>query len=177
MKESFAPILNEKAKMSWWTAFKLSGKNLLTKKGRTALVSIAGSIGIIGVASVLSISTGVNDYITSMQDDMLSGNPIQVSESTYDLSTITKLMTPQDKKKLANQIIRGEVNVDHTLDQILSTISTTESFSVKNDITKDYLEFLEAMPKDYYADMSYTYGYHLGNNIYTGFTKSGETEQ
>ncbi len=176
-QESFAPILNEKAKMSWWTAFKLSGKNLLTKKSRTALVSIAGSIGIIGVASVLSISTGVNDYITSMQDDMLSGNPIQVSESTYDLSTITKLMTPQEKKDVLDKIVMGEVNVDHTLDQILSTISTTESFSIKNDITDEYLEFLEAMPKEYYADMSYTYGYELGNNIYTNIQMAGETSE
>ena len=70
-------ILKEKAKMSMWTAFKLSARNLYSKMKRTVLVVIAGSIGIIGVASVLSVSQGVNDYINSMQDDLLSGNPVR----------------------------------------------------------------------------------------------------
>ena len=70
----------ERAKMSFWTAFKLSARNLWSKRARTIMVGIAGSIGIIGVASVLSVSTGVRDYITSVQDDLLSGNPIRVTE-------------------------------------------------------------------------------------------------
>lgn len=72
--------------MSLWTAFKLSARNLWTKRARTIMTCLAGSIGIIGVSLVLAVSAGVKGYIASMQDDMLSGNPITIEESTYDLN-------------------------------------------------------------------------------------------
>jgi len=169
MKEDKKVVLNEKAKMSWWTSFKLSFKNLLSKKGRSILVSIAGSIGIIGVASVLSVSTGINDYISEMQDDMLSGNPIKVSESAYDLSTIMSFMTNDQKAKITRELAKDKVNVDFIVDQILETVGKTESFNISNNIDNNYLEFVKKMPKEYYADLAFTYGYDLGNNIYTKF--------
>ena len=175
-EESFKPVENEKAKMSWWTSFKLSFKNLLSKKGRSILISIAGSIGIIGVASVLSVSTGVNGYITSMQDDMLSGNPITISENTYDLNSLMNLMSTSQKAKVTNEILKGNVNVDYVLDQILEMVNNGSNVSVKNTITDEYLDFLLSMPKDYYADINYDYGYDLSNNIYTTFTKMGPNE-
>ncbi len=175
-KETFKPVENEKAKMSWWTSFKLSFKNLLSKKGRSILISIAGSIGIIGVASVLSVSTGVNGYITSMQDDMLSGNPITISENTYDLNSLMNLMTTSQKAKITNEVIKGNVNVDYVLDQILEMVNNGSNVSVKNTITDEYLDFLLSMPKDYYADINYDYGYDLSNNIYTTFNKMGTGE-
>ena len=175
-EESFKPVENEKAKMSWWTSFKLSFKNLLSKKGRSILISIAGSIGIIGVASVLSVSTGVNGYITSMQDDMLSGNPITISENTYDLNSLMNLMSTSQKAKVTNEILKGNVNVDYVLDQILEMVNNGSNVSVKNTITDEYLDFLLSMPKEYYADINYDYGYDLSNNIYTTFTKMGPNE-
>ena len=175
MKEEQKAPKNEKAKMNWWTSFKLSFKNLLSKRGRSILVSIAGSIGIIGVASVLSVSSGVNDYITNMQDDMLSGNPIQISENAYDLSTITSLMSTSEKSSIAKEVLAGNVNVDYLLDQILEAVGKSESFSISNDINSNYLEFIEAMPESYYSDLTYTYGYGLENNFYTEFTKANET--
>lgn len=175
-RETFKPVENEKAKMSWWTSFKLSFKNLLSKKGRSILISIAGSIGIIGVASVLSVSTGVNGYITSMQDDMLSGNPITISENTYDLNSLMNLMSTSQKAKVTNEILKGNVNVDYVLDQILEMVNNGSNVSVKNTITDEYLDFLLSMPKDYYADINYDYGYDLSNNIYTNFTKMGPNE-
>lgn len=175
-REAFKPVENEKAKMSWWTSFKLSFKNLLSKKGRSILISIAGSIGIIGVASVLSVSTGVNGYITSMQDDMLSGNPITISENTYDLNSLMNLMSTSQKAKVTNEILKGNVNVDYVLDQILEMVNNGSNVSVKNTITDEYLDFLLSMPKDYYADINYDYGYDLSNNIYTNFTKMGPNE-
>ena len=78
----------EKAKMSFFTAFKLSARNLLSKKGRTTMVGIAGSIGIIGIAVVLAFSAGIKGYIAYMQDDMLSGNPIEIAETGFDSSSI-----------------------------------------------------------------------------------------
>ena len=71
----------EKAKMSFFTAFRLSAKNLLSKKGRTTMVGIAGSIGIIGIAMVLAFSAGIKGYVAAMQDDMLSGSPITITET------------------------------------------------------------------------------------------------
>ena len=78
-----------KSSLSFWTALFLSLKNLLTKKGRTFLTSFAGSIGIIGVALVLSISNGFSLYINNMQQDTLSGYPISVATATIDYSQFT----------------------------------------------------------------------------------------
>lgn len=74
--------------MSFWTAFKLSGRNLLSKFKRTLMVGLAGSIGIIGVSLVLALSSGISGYIDDMQEDMLSGNPITISEQAYDLNAM-----------------------------------------------------------------------------------------
>ena len=85
------PLATEKTKksaMKFWTAMYLSFKNLLTKKGRTILTSLAGSIGIIGVALVLAISNGFTGYINNMQRDTLSGYPISVATATVDFSSL-----------------------------------------------------------------------------------------
>lgn len=174
--ESFSEIKNEKAKMSWLTSFKLSFRNLVSKKGRSILISLAGSIGIIGVSSVISVSTGVNEYIADMQDDMLSGNPIQVAESSYDLNSLTSLMTKSQKATIAKEIAKGNVNVDFLLDQILDMVNAGGSVSVKNEITDDYINYVLSMPKDYYRDINLKYGYDLADNIYTSFTSKDKTE-
>ena len=77
-----------KSSMSFWTALTLSFKNLLTKKGRTALTSFAGSIGIIGIALILAISTGVQNYIDAVQQDTLSSFPIQIEKESTDMSSL-----------------------------------------------------------------------------------------
>ena len=83
---------NTKKKMSFWTALSLSFKNLLTKKGRTILVSIAGSIGIIGIALILAISTGFSTYINKMQEDTLSSTPITIESKSIDFTSIVTQM-------------------------------------------------------------------------------------
>ncbi len=173
-KEEVKQVENEKAKMSWWTSFKLSFRNLLSKKGRSILISLAGSIGIIGVASVISVSTGVNEYISDMQDDMLSGNPIQISESTYDLNSITNLMTAGQKATIAKEIAKGNVNVNFLLDQILEMVNAGNSITVKNEITDEYINYILSMPEGYYSDISLKYGYSLGDNIFTEFTSKSK---
>ena len=89
-----ADTYKEKAKMSAFTSFRLSAQNLMTKKGRSILTSVAGAIGIIGVSLVLALSYGIRTYINTMQNDMLSGNPITISQSTFDMSAIMGSMTP-----------------------------------------------------------------------------------
>ena len=78
-------LRKESAKMSIPTAIKLSAQNLKSKGKRTALVSFAGSIGIVGVSCVLALSSGIHGYIDTMQDDLLSGNPITISRQTYNV--------------------------------------------------------------------------------------------
>ena len=79
---------NKKAKMSLWTAFKLSLRNLFTKRGRTMLTSFAGSIGIIGIALILAVSQGTTAYINHVQETTLSSYPITLEETTIDLTTL-----------------------------------------------------------------------------------------
>ncbi|MBR6299376.1 MAG: ABC transporter ATP-binding protein, partial [Clostridia bacterium] len=71
--------------MSFLTALRLSLNNLMTKKGRTFMVSLAGSIGIIGIALILSVSTGVNTYIKRVEEDTLSAYPLEITQQTMDL--------------------------------------------------------------------------------------------
>lgn len=87
----------KKSSMSIFTAFMLSLKNLITKKGRTILTSVAGSIGIIGVALVLAISNGFTNYINKMQTDTLGGYPIAVSTVAIDYSSLSSFMGEDNK--------------------------------------------------------------------------------
>ncbi len=157
----------EKAKMSFFTAFKLSLRNLFSKKGRTILTCIAGSIGIVGVSSVLALSSGIKNYIASMQDDMLSGNPIAVYESTIDFNSLLN-NTPFEVKKTAVKEY-GFVNVDSMIEYLVSRSKTMDSIQVKNKITKEYLEYVASMPEEYVAAITYEYGLDITNNIYTDF--------
>ncbi len=86
--------------MKFFTALNLSLNNLLTKKGRTILTSFAGSIGIIGIALILAISTGMENYIAKVEEDTLSSYPITIEESVIDASSmIEKLANMQNEEK------------------------------------------------------------------------------
>ncbi len=169
-----AKVKKEKAKMSFLTAFKLSAKNLLSKKGRTAMVGIAGSIGIFGIAVVLAFSTGIKAYIASMQDDMLSGNPIAIEETTYDLDVLSDMMSASQKGEIIKE--PNKVFIDELVKQIASMSDSMNKFMIKNTITAAYVEYVKSMPKDYYAAMRLGYGINIENNIYTDFSIDGTKE-
>ncbi|MGN1294907.1 MAG: ATP-binding cassette domain-containing protein [Bacilli bacterium] len=163
-------IKKEKAKMSFMQALKLSGRNLISKFKRTLMVCLAGSIGIIGVSTVLSVSSGVKGYITSMQDDMLSGNPVQISEQGYDLSKMVSSMTQAQKNQAVKENTKdGYVNVESLVAYIVNMSNAKDSIMVTNEITKDYVDFIMEMPEEYRADILLDYGIDLTNNIYTDF--------
>ncbi|MDE7162345.1 MAG: ABC transporter ATP-binding protein, partial [Anaeroplasmataceae bacterium] len=164
------PVQNkkEKAKMSFWTAFKLSLRNLFTKKARTALICVAGSIGIIGVSSVLAVSSGVQGYITSMQDDMLSGNPVQISETAYDLSAMMTGMSTMDKVN-SLKIEDGKVNVNEVIKRLITQGQAMEKMQISNNITQDYIDYVYSIDAGYAAAISLEYGIDVTNNIYTDF--------
>lgn len=175
LKEEVKPTINrrEKAKMSWWTAFKLSSKNLLSKSKRTVLTCIAGSIGIVGISAVLAVSAGVSDYIVSMQDDMLSGNPISIEETTLNLNSLLANMTSSQKQ----EIIANSANVESLLQYIATNLIGDNASIVSNDIDQNYIDYLNSMPKEYYSALFYNYGINIANNIYTDFTVGGGVEE
>lgn len=158
----------ERAKMSFWTAFKLSLRNLFTKKARTALICIAGSIGIIGVSSVLAVSSGVQGYITSMQDDMLSGNPVQISETAYDLSAMMSGMGMGEKLEHLD-IVDGKINVNSVLKSLITQGQAMDKMQISNNITQDYIDYVFTLDKTYAAAITLDYGIDVTNNIYTDF--------
>ena len=176
-KKTIKKVKKEKAKMSYWTAFKLSARNLMSKFRRTLMVGLAGSIGIIGVSCVLAISSGITNYIDTMQEDMLSGNPITITETTYDINAMMGSMTTTEKAEIV--IKNGIVSVNSILESLAERAETMESIMVSNDITQEYLDYLETIPKEYLETIAYGYGIDVSNNIYTEFTDrlNGNTKE
>jgi putative ABC transport system permease protein len=165
-------IEDEKAKMSWWTAFKLSAKNLWSKAKRTFMIIVAASIGIVGVSAVLSIRDGVTNYIVSMQDEMLSGNPISVSESSFDLSSILSNMSTSSQSNIVMEAAKdGYVNVDYVTERLIESAKTMGTAMIENEITQEYVDFINAMPEKYSSDVVMRYGIDISNNIYTAETR------
>ena len=136
-----------KTSMSIFTSLLLSFNNLKTKKGRTALVSFAGSIGIIGIALILSLSNGVNNYIKSIEEETLSEYPIQIQSTGIDISSM--LVSDQNDGKSNNE------------DNIKVTSKITNMFSKMgaNDLAslKQYLDSDESGLKNYAKDVEYSY--------------------
>ena len=169
--------IKEKAKMSFWTAFKLSGRNLLSKFKRTLMVGLAGSIGIIGVSLVLALSSGISGYIDDMQEDMLSGNPITISEQAYDLNAMMGSLSTFEQAEIV--VKNGFVGINSMLELLAKRAETMNSIMVTNEINEDYINYIKAMPKEYVEDISYGYGIDVSNNIYTDFAseKGGDVQK
>ena len=155
-----------KAKMSFWTAFKLSARNLFSKRARTIMTSVAGSIGIIGISAVLAVSSGVRMFIANMQDDMLSGNPIAIEETGYDFSSMMDGMSFNEKVEFVKE--KGYVNVESMIEFLSEKYQTMDSFMIDNDLTEDYLTYVSQMPKEY-GTIKFDYGLDVTNNIYTDY--------
>lgn len=154
----------KKSAMSVWMAFSLSLKNLLSKGKRTAMVSVAGSIGIIGVSMVLAISSGVRGFIASMEDDLLSGYPLSVEETAIDYEALTSFATTSNKTATPFRL-KDKVYVNSLLDTLIGF----KGLEVTNTITEDYVNYLESMPKEYYNALQYGYDFDMSNYIYTDF--------
>ena len=165
----------EKAKMSLLTAFKLSARNLLSKRGRTIMVGIAGSIGIIGIALVLAFSAGIKGYIAYMQDDLLSGNPIQIAETAYDLDAFTTMM--DNNERFEHEKKPSTVFINSIISNLVKMNKDMNNIITKNDITAQYVDYIKAMPEEYYSAMIFGYGINPDINIYTGLTPRVEENE
>ena len=157
----------EKAKMSVLTAFRLSARNLISKKRRTAMIGFAGSIGIIGIALVLAFSAGIKGYIASMQDDMLSGNPITISQTAFDLNILSDMMDTEDKIEIIKN--PNSVYIASVIEYLIKTSDTLDSIMVQNTITEEYIDYVKNMPSEYYNALILGYGLDLSRTVYTDF--------
>ena len=156
----------EETSMSFWTAFMLSGRNLLTKKGRTAVTSIAGSIGIISVCLVLALSNGFNNYIRQTEEDMLSYYPLEITETSLDPTSIMAgLQSAGDMPDLSE--LDNKVYVNSFLTQI------AQGLTVSNDIGQndgEYIKYLYNMPEEWYYAITKDTGATLVDNLFTTVT-------
>lgn len=148
--ESMAPPVHKnmgKSSMSFFTALSLSFQNLKTKKARTLLTSFAGSIGIIGIALILSISNGVDKYITNMEEETLSEYPLQIQSTGVDLTSMMMgAATAQSEKK------DGEVGVAQMVTNMFSKMNSNDLESLKA-----YLDSNESSISQYANSVECTY--------------------
>ena len=139
-----------KTKMSFLTSLSLSFNNLKTKKGRTFLTAFAGSIGIIGIALILSLSNGVNTYIKSVEEDTLSEYPLQIQSTGINMGSLMSGSGSNDGGKGEEE--KGDINVSKLLTSMFSTIGSNDLASLKQ-----YLESEECPIDEYAKTVEYTY--------------------
>ncbi len=156
------------ASMSFTTALSLSFNNLMTKKARTFMTSFAGSIGIIGIALILSLSNGIQLYIDKVQEETLSSYPLTLEETTLDMAGMMTAMI--GNREAAAEREDGKIYSNNIMTDMLSAVSKG---STENNLTdfKEYLESGKSNISDLVTDIKY--GYSTPMNIYKADTSSG----
>ncbi len=162
-KEEEALKTNKKSKktqMSFKTALSLSLNNLMTKKWRTILTSFAGSIGIVGIALILSLSHGIQNYIDKTEEQTLSSYPLTIEKESVDMGTLISSLTGNNSKKKEYKDDRIHAT------NIMGDMFVTMSSKVKSNDIKTFKKYLEEKTdiKKYTSDI--TYGYNTVLNIY-----------
>lgn len=165
-KEQKKPKREKKASMNFITALSLSFNNLMTKKTRTFLTSFAGSIGIIGIALILSVSSGVQTYINRVQEDTLSSYPIMIQRETVDMTEFITTMMDTNSDGQKHDLDKVYVSaVMYDLVNKLNSIETSE-----NNL-KAFKEYLESDERFDACVSAVKYSYDLDFNIYTRDTE------
>lgn len=159
-KEDRTVRQDKKVSMSFFTALSLSLNNLMTKKGRTILTAFAGSIGIIGIALILSLSSGMQTYINRVEEDTLSSYPITVQEETIDMSSMMTTMIGEGEE---TQHEEEKIYSSNVVNNMLNTIST----KIENNNLEEFKKYLDDENSEI---RKYTnaiqYSYDLSLNIY-----------
>ena len=150
----------KKKRMSFFTALALSFKNLLTKKARTILVAFAGSIGIIGIALILSISSGFSTYVNKQQEDTLSNYPLTINAKSVDFSSLMLAMFTNDNEtKNPNHNLDGVYHKD-TISSIMDSVGSNLNANDLKKFRKYIIENYDEI-KDYVNAVQYTYNMNL----------------
>ncbi|HIS11539.1 MAG TPA: ABC transporter ATP-binding protein/permease [Candidatus Onthocola stercoravium] len=147
----------KKTSMSFLTAMNLSLNNLMTKKGRTILTAFAGSIGIIGIALILSISNGVQQYINNVEEETLTSYPLTVQEETVEISDLITTLQPDADKEVHED---GKIYSNDVMSEMMATMSAKVQ-SNNLEAFKSYIESDETNIQDYTSAISYSYNLNL----------------
>ena len=164
--KKFTKGKKKKSSMSLLTSMGLSLSNLLSKMRRTVLVTIAGSIGIIGVSAVLGVSRGVKDYIADMENDMLSSYPISIAEESVDY---TSLMTGLNNRDVRDKFKFDPENPSVGINSMIEYLMTAYSDITKvktNYIDDNLLDYVNNLPSDAASVIKYNYGIDVTNNVF-----------
>lgn len=161
----------KKISMSFFTALSLSLNNLMTKKTRTFLTAFAGSIGIIGIALILSLSSGMQAYISNMQEDTLSTYPIQISSQSMDMSSMMSSMMQSNRNNTSDGRDPDKVYSSNIMTDMMKSISAQIS---KNDL-KQFKSYLGSDDGEKIRNLTNAiqYGYDLDLQIYKTNTSNG----
>ena len=155
--------------MKFLTALHLSLNNLMTKKGRTLLTAFGGSIGIIGIALILAISTGVQNYINKVEEDTLSSYPLMIQKSSVDIASMMEVMMGSMDADTAKQE-EGKVYSSNIMDQMLTTLSNKRENNNLEELKK-YLADKNNDITKYSNAIQYTYDLKI--NLYNPDTENG----
>ncbi|MBF1091011.1 MAG: ABC transporter ATP-binding protein/permease [Solobacterium sp.] len=157
----------KRVSMSFWTSLGLSFANLRTKIGRTILTSFAGSIGIIGIALILALSTGMNQYITRVQKETMTSYPITISSQTIDATSIMQLRTQMMglSSSKETQVEDGKVHADY---QSLKQSDAVANNLIQNNLAefKKYLDNPASEIHQYVGENGIIYSYNVNFDVY-----------
>ena len=166
-----------KAAMKFATAFALSFSNLRTKKGRTTLTSIAGSIGIIGIALVLAVSTGFSGYINRLQSETLSTYPVTISEANIDLEDFQKLTNREITDEMLAQKIEQKVYTKAMFGDLINMVKsnnlTDEYIKYVNDYAAEQNAKAEKTETKWAYSVQNSYGFDVNNYLYSNIEVFG----
>ena len=162
---------NGRTSMKFFTALRLSLNNLMTKKGRTILTSFAGSIGIIGIALILAISTGVQNYIDKVEEDTLSSYPITIEKSSIDMSSMIESMMGENEEEPINKE-EGKIYSSDIMNDMISTLSN----KMENNNLTELKKYIEEGNNDITNNANaIQYSYDLNINLYKEDTSNDIT--
>ena len=155
-----------RASMSFFTSLSLSFKNLWTKKARTLLTAFAGSIGIIGIALILSLSTGVNEYISNIQRDAMNAYPIIINAETVDMSSLMSSAGLMASEAAEVDQDRDKVYADNGM---LEMDANMNASITENDLTsfKNYLDDPDSDIRQYLGENGVVYTYNVDFDVYS----------
>ena len=161
--------IDKKTSMSFKTALSLSLNNLMTKKARTILVSFAGSIGIIGIALILSLSNGVQSYIDSVESDTMTAYPIQIQSTTMDMTSMMEAMAGKEESS-NEQREDNQIYTRSFVNDVLESIASSKQNNLEE--LKKYIESEQGKElRENTRAIEYSYGLNL--NVYNEDTDSG----
>lgn len=153
----------KRTKLDFRTALGLSLQNLMTKKGRTFLTAFAGAIGIIGIALIMSLSNGMNDYISSMESDIMGSYPIQLEKETIDLSSMMENMQEKGSEAKTEEKDPNRIYSDNI---VADTVKSTKQMTKENDLGK-FKQYLEENIEEVENDIAAVeYGYQISPQVF-----------